>query len=97
MEIFLNASRKGAVLFSLGSTIRAADLPKAKIQLFIDVFRAFPDYNFLWKFENNKTIENLPKNICIKSWVSQADVLAHPKLKAFITHGGLFVFSFSSQ
>lgn len=97
MQIFLNASRKGAVLFSLGSTLRADDLPDEKIQLFINVFHEFSDYNFLWKFENNETIENLPKNICIKAWVPQSDVLAHPKLKAFITHGGLcFEFHFKN-
>lgn len=88
MDIFLNASRKGAVLFSLGSTLRANDLPTEKIQLFINVFQEFSDYNFLWKFENNRTIDNLPKNICIRPWVSQSDVLGHPKLRAFITHGG---------
>lgn len=59
-----------------------------KIQLFLNVFREFGDYNFLWKFESNKTIENLAENICIRSWVPQADVLAHFKLKAFVTHGG---------
>lgn len=92
LDTFLNSSKKGAVLFSLGSTLRANDLPMEKIELFINVFREFDDYNFLWKFENNKTITNLPKNICIQSWVPQSDVLAHPKLKAFITHGGLCSF-----
>lgn len=83
---------KGTVLFSFGTTLRANDLPMEKVQLFLNVFHEFSDYNFIWKFENNKTIENLPKNVYISPWVSQSDVLAHPKLKAFITQGGLLHF-----
>lgn len=89
METFLSSSKKGAVLFSLGSTLHANDLPMKKIQLFVNVFREFVQYNFLWKFESNKTIENIPKNVCMRPWVPQSDVLGHPKMKAFVTHGGL--------
>lgn len=89
METFLNSSRKGTVLFSFGSAIRSDSISIEKQKLFLDIFSEFDDYNFLWKFESVLTIEELPKNIRIQPWVPQRDILAHPKLKAFITHGGL--------
>ncbi|XP_031633767.1 uncharacterized protein LOC116347346 [Contarinia nasturtii] len=89
LELFLNSSKKGAVLFSLGSCIRSDNVPIDKLRLFLDVFSELTNYNFVWKFESNFTSEDLPSNVQILPWIPQADVLAHPKLKAFITHGGL--------
>lgn len=42
----------------------------------------------MWKFEND-TIQGLPSNVKIWKWLPQDDLLAHPNLKLFITHGGL--------
>lgn len=88
--MFINSSRKGTILFALGSALRSDNLSNEKQKLFIDIFHEFKDYNFLWKFESNQTAKKLPKNVMINPWIPQRDVLAHPKLKAFITHGGLF-------
>jgi glucuronosyltransferase len=42
----------------------------------------------LWKYEN-ETLPNNPGNIKISPWIPQRDILAHPNVKVFITHGGL--------
>ena len=42
----------------------------------------------LFKWEDDILVDK-PGNVMIKKWVSQVDVLAHPNLKLFITHGGL--------
>lgn len=89
MEEFCDSAKKGIVLFALGSNIKAEDMPIDKQKLFIDVFRNFSDYNFLWKIESSFKATEVPKNVMVRSWLPQSDVLAHPKSKAFITHGGL--------
>lgn len=89
MELFLNSSEKGTIVFSFGSIIRGDNLSLEKQKLFIRIFNEFDDYNFLWKFESNITVDVLPKNLLIRKWLPQSDILAHPKVKALITHGGL--------
>ena len=43
----------------------------------------------LMKFDKD-SYENLPSNIKISKWLPQQDILAHPKTRLFVTHGGLF-------
>lgn len=40
----------------------------------------------IWKFEDDIV---MPANVLIGSWLPQSDILAHPNMWAFITHGGL--------
>ncbi|CAD6995923.1 UDP-glucuronosyltransferase 2A3 [Ceratitis capitata] len=87
MEEFINASANGAIYFSLGSNINSKNLSKEKISILMKVFAALP-YNILWKFEAPE-LPGKPKNVYISKWFPQADILAHPKVKLFITHGGL--------
>lgn len=47
--------------------------------------------NVIWKYEDD-TIENVPANVRIEKWLPQSDVIAHPNVVLFITHGGLSVF-----
>lgn len=86
----MNSSKKGTILFSFGTALRGDSLSIAKQKVFIDIFAELKDYHFLWKFESNSTVEKLPKNIWIQSWLPQRDILTHPKMKAFITHGGFY-------
>lgn len=44
--------------------------------------------NVLWKFEDD-SLTDIPKNVKISKWLPQSDILAHPNVKLFITHGGL--------
>lgn len=87
-EFMDGASSDGVIYFSLGSCIRSIDLPRDKLNAFMDAFRLLKQ-RVLWKFEN-ETIENLPPNVMIRKWLPQNDVLAHKNLKLFITHGGVF-------
>lgn len=57
-------------------------------QIFLKVFAELKQ-RVLWKFEDDK-ISNLPANVKVAKWLPQADILAHPNVKVFIAHGGIF-------
>lgn len=89
IQAFLDgASEHGAIYFSFGTCIRSADMPKEKLNAFIETFRRLKQ-KVLWKFEND-TMTNLPPNVLIKKWLPQSDILAHKNVVLFMTHGGVF-------
>ncbi|KAM8714200.1 hypothetical protein ACLKA7_014355 [Drosophila subpalustris] len=88
LQIFLDGAKHGAIYFSLGSQVRSADLPPEKLKIFLDVFGSLKQ-RILWKFEDDK-LANLPANVMVQKWMPQSDILAHPNVKVFISHGGLF-------
>jgi glucuronosyltransferase len=79
----------GTVLFSLGTNIRSDKLTREVQSMFLRVFRKFPDYHFLWKFESENTDLTFPPNVMVQPWMPQNDILAHPKTVVFMTHAGL--------
>ncbi|XP_076058500.1 UDP-glycosyltransferase UGT5-like isoform X3 [Oratosquilla oratoria] len=42
----------------------------------------------LWKW-NEGHMEDLPPNVRVAKWLPQQDILAHPKIRLFISHGGI--------
>ncbi|KAH8384528.1 hypothetical protein KR200_008715, partial [Drosophila serrata] len=88
IQKFLDEAEHGAIYFSLGSQVRSSDMPEEKVKIFLNVFARLKQ-RVLWKFENDK-LANLPENVKVEKWLPQADILAHPKVKVFIAHGGLF-------
>ncbi|XP_050096451.1 UDP-glucosyltransferase 2-like [Anopheles aquasalis] len=79
----------GVVLFSLGTNVRSDMLGEVRINAILDAMQALPEYTFLWKFESDTITRRLPPNVHIRPWMPQNSLLAHPKLKLFITHSGL--------
>ncbi|GAB0088541.1 hypothetical protein DMENIID0001_029950 [Sergentomyia squamirostris] len=84
----LDSAKNGVIFFCLGTNVKSWMLGDETIQKFIEIFRQLPQYTILWKFDN-ETISNIPKNLIIRRWVPQNDVLAHPNTKLFISHCGL--------
>lgn len=89
IESFIDASHRGAILFSLGSNFRSDSMSGDTQYAFIEAFRQLPDYHFLWKFESEVSASQMPKNVFVSRWLPQADILAHPKTRLFFTHAGL--------
>ena len=61
-------------------------MPKEKLKIFVEAFRK-RDMSVIWKWDAE--ISNLPGNVKLSSWLPQQDLLGHPNLKVFVTHGGL--------
>ncbi|SPP83487.1 UDP-glucuronosyltransferase 1-9 [Drosophila guanche] len=87
IERFLNESEHGAIYFSMGSNLKSKDLPAEKVQEILRAFRGLKQ-RVLWKFEDTE-LPNKPDNLFISDWFPQTDILAHPQVLAFVTHGGM--------
>ncbi|KAH8282511.1 hypothetical protein KR054_008102 [Drosophila jambulina] len=88
LQSFLDKATNGVVYFSLGSYVKSTDLPPEKTSLILKAFGQLKQ-QVIWKFEN-ESISDLPSNVMIRKWMPQNDILAHPNVKLFITHGGIF-------
>ncbi|XP_037395190.1 UDP-glucuronosyltransferase 1A1-like isoform X5 [Pygocentrus nattereri] len=85
LEEFVNGSGEhGFIVFTLGSMV--SELPEVKAKEFFDAFRQIPQ-RVLWRY-TGVVPKDAPKNVKLMKWLPQNDLLAHPKAKAFITHGG---------
>lgn len=71
----------------MGSIIQGRHWENEKREAFTKAFGKLKQ-KVIWKYEN-KTLTNKSDNVMITSWLPQRDILAHPNVKAFITHGGL--------
>ncbi|XP_063922007.1 UDP-glycosyltransferase UGT5-like isoform X2 [Zophobas morio] len=86
IQTFLDGATDGAILFSLGSNLHSSDLSQDTRNVIFKVFAKLKQ-KILWKFETD--LPDKPKNLFISKWFKQRDILAHPNIKLFITHGGL--------
>ncbi|KAL0810870.1 hypothetical protein ABMA28_010174 [Loxostege sticticalis] len=87
LKSYLDSSKHGVIYISFGTNVEPALLPPERIQLLINVFSKLP-YDILWKW-NKDELPGRTENIRISKWLPQSDLLRHPKLKIFITQGGL--------
>ena len=86
LKKFMDSASDGVVFVSLGSYFAPSQMPKEKLDLFLETFSNLK-VSVLWKWDTE--VPNLPKNVKVTSWVPQQDVLGHHNLKVFVTHGGL--------
>uniref|UniRef100_A0A914H1V3 glucuronosyltransferase n=1 Tax=Globodera rostochiensis TaxID=31243 RepID=A0A914H1V3_GLORO len=94
-EPFLREMTKGVdgvVFFSMGSIMRSTEMPESFRRHIIEAFSQFTNYHFIVKVEKEDTyIANLTlhlDNVFLTSWAPQSELLNHPRLRLFITHGG---------
>ncbi|KAK6019844.1 hypothetical protein OSTOST_14511, partial [Ostertagia ostertagi] len=83
---------KGVIYFSLGTLVNTSSLPAFAMKAVVEAARQTPDYHFILVVDSNDKFtrqlsDSLP-NVFLCSWAPQAALLQHPRLQAFITHGG---------
>ncbi|CAI4222143.1 unnamed protein product [Auanema sp. JU1783] len=86
-DSILSRGQKGTVFFSLGSLVKSSEMPTHIRRAFFEAFLSFPEYEFIWKDDVASNFSY--PNIHFRRWVPQVDLLADPRLKLFITHGGM--------
>lgn len=85
LEEFVDGSGDhGFIVFTLGSFV--SELPEFKAREFFEAFRQIPQ-RVLWRY-TGVIPKDIPENVKVMKWLPQNDLLAHPKAKVFITHGG---------
>ncbi|KAJ8951901.1 hypothetical protein NQ318_019880 [Aromia moschata] len=85
LATIMDNATNGVVLFALGTNIRSDNLDVRVRKALLDAFAKLK-FTVLWKFESE--LENVPKNVIIRKWLPQNDILGHPNTKLFIGHGG---------
>ncbi|XP_022181664.1 UDP-glucuronosyltransferase 2B2-like isoform X2 [Myzus persicae] len=83
---FIEQSPHGVVYFTFGSTIKMSSMPEQIKKALLGTFAQIPQ-RVLWKYEN--VLEGMPKNMMIRKWLPQRDILMLPNVKLFISHGGI--------
>ncbi|XP_075985931.1 UDP-glycosyltransferase UGT5-like [Anticarsia gemmatalis] len=87
LKKYLDSSKNGVVYVSFGTNVDSTLIPTERVQTLIRVFSKLPyDVLFKWDDEN---LHGRTDNIKISKWLPQSDLLRHPKVKLFITQGGL--------
>ncbi|XP_041976980.1 UDP-glycosyltransferase UGT5-like [Aricia agestis] len=91
IENFLSNAKDGAIYVSFGSNLNANTMSRDKMQQFLQAFEKIPQ-KVLWKLDN-VTLPMGSGKIYTNKWFSQLDVLCHPKVIGFISHGGMLSLS----
>lgn len=76
LQKYLDNSKEGVILFSLGTNIRSDLLDESKKRVILETFSKLKE-NVIWKFESN--IDNLPKNVIVRKFLPQNDILGKKK------------------
>lgn len=87
LQQLLDGAKHGVIYVSWGSIITSQGMPLNKKQAIVNAFKRLPQ-KVLWKWEND-SLTMTAKNIHIRSWFPQTDVLCHPNVIAFMSHGGM--------
>jgi len=84
---FMDDATAGVIFFCLGTYVSDEQRPKEYIDMYLNVFKNIKQ-KVIWKTNRTLTAEEIPRNVMILEWAPQKDILAHPRCKLFVTHGG---------
>lgn len=87
LKKIMDSAKHGVILFSMGTVLQSTQWAPEKLQAIIKAFAKLKQ-TVIWKYEDSN-LPNKPDNVIISPWLPQRDLLTHPNLKLFITHGGL--------
>lgn len=71
----------------MGSNLKPSAMEARKRDALLNAF-AKVNQSVIWKW-NDDSLKLDPSKFLISDWLPQDDILAHPNVKLFVTHGGL--------
>ncbi|CAH1710816.1 unnamed protein product [Aphis gossypii] len=83
---FIEDAPHGVIYFTFGSVVSMSTLPENVQSAFREALAQVPQ-KVLWKYEGD--MKDKPKNVMTRKWFPQRDILSHPNVKLFISHGGI--------
>nr|XP_016924990.2 UDP-glycosyltransferase UGT4 [Drosophila suzukii]XP_036674198.1 UDP-glycosyltransferase UGT4 [Drosophila suzukii] len=87
LKKLLDEAEHGVIYFSMGLQVLDKWLPPGMVNTMLAAFQQIKQ-QVIWKM-NNPAMANNSRNIYARSWLPQREILNHPNVKLFITHGGL--------
>ena len=90
LKEYMDSHPEGVVYVSFGSALKPSQMTSEQKNVFKDAFRELKGIPIIWKWDD--VPDGIPENVLIQKWVPQNDLLAHPNLKVFVTHGGNIFF-----
>ena len=87
LKTYMDAHPEGVVYVSFGSALKPSQMATEQKMVFINAFRELKNTPIIWKWDD--VLDEIPENVLVQKWLPQNDLLAHPNLRVFVTHGGL--------
>ncbi|KAH8357059.1 hypothetical protein KR200_009485 [Drosophila serrata] len=87
LQELLDKAAQGVILFSFGSQLKLSSLSESRRDGIVRALGRL-EQQVILKWEN-ETLPNKPRNLHIRKWLPQRDIMAHPNVRVFISHGGL--------
>lgn len=72
LKRILDEGEHGVILMSFGSLVRSSTLPKSTISMFMRAFANIPQ-TVVFKYE--EALEDVPKNVVLRKWLPQVDMI----------------------
>lgn len=89
IQKFIDSWDSGFIYFSFGTYLRLPNLPQKFQDAIFEAIAKFPSIGFVMKWNGGEVPKNMPKNVLPLEWLPQQDIVANPKIRGFISHGGL--------
>ncbi|XP_041972156.1 uncharacterized protein LOC121728111 [Aricia agestis] len=87
LQDFVDSSKHGVIYVSFGSNVIPSAFQADKMHILLNTLASVP-HDVLLKWDKDE-LPIKADNIRISKWFPQPDILRHPKIKLFITQGGL--------
>ncbi|XP_031623771.1 UDP-glucuronosyltransferase 2C1-like [Contarinia nasturtii] len=83
----LDNAENGVLLVSWGGNVRSSSIPEHIQHEFVKGFAKL-SMQVIWKWENASMQDMVSKNVYVTPWLPQQDILCHPNVRVFWSHGG---------